>query len=98
MSKTPLTLSKTSYDWAISHLISEGDTDLLPPLFELEAIQYNWENIVDKLVALDLSNHKWQDGRRFVVPKDQLAFRIATQLAPLDNLLLAALIKEYGLK
>jgi len=92
----PFKLKGESYSWAIDHLIAEGDTDLLPSLFEFEAIKFNWANIFSILTDLDLNHYEWSDGRRFLVPKDQLSFRIATQLTPFDNLLLSAIIKEYG--
>jgi len=92
----PFKLRGESYSWAIDHLIAEGDTDLLPTLFEFEAIKFNWNNILNVLEDLDLNNYRWSPGRRFLVPKDQLSFRIATQLTPLDNLLLSAIVKEYG--
>ena len=93
-----LKLSKVSYDWALKHLRTEGDTDFFPPPFEIEAIRYNWNAIINQLAALDLSTYEWSPGRRFTVPKGQQTFRNATQLDPLDSLILAAIIKKYGAK
>jgi Reverse transcriptase (RNA-dependent DNA polymerase) len=89
-------LPKTTYQWALRHLIREGDTDLFPPLFEIEAFRYSWKPLLDELSQLDISMYHWKGGRRFIVPKDALAFRSATQLDPLDSLMLAALLRKYG--
>ena len=89
-------LSADTYEWALKHLINEGDTDLFPPPFEIDAIKFNWGAIIDELVRLDLTNYTWSGGRRFVVPKEKLAFRNATQLDTQDSLILAGIVKEYG--
>ena len=91
-----LKLPKTSYQWALKHLVTEGDSDLFPAPFEIKAIKFNWKTLVGQLSNLDLSDHSWSGGRRFVVPKEKLAFRNATQLEPLDSLILTAIIKKYG--
>lgn len=91
-------LSKAAYNWALKHLTHEGDTDLFPPLFEIEALKMNWSIVLDDLVGLDVEQHNWQGGRSFVVPKDRFVFRTATQLDPLDSLILAALMKQTGKK
>jgi hypothetical protein len=91
-------LAKSTYEWALKHLMTEGDTDLFPPLFEIEAIKHSWSSIVDDLCNLDVASYEWKGGRRFVVPKNMYSFRFATQLDPLDNLILAAIIKKYGQK
>lgn len=91
-------LPKTSYNWAMKHLQAEGDTDLFPSLFEVEAMKKNWPQLLDKLAQLDVSSYTWQSGRSFVVPKDRYVFRRGTQLEPLDSLVLAAFIKSVGKK
>ncbi|NQT24137.1 reverse transcriptase, partial [candidate division KSB1 bacterium] len=91
-------LPKSTYNWALKHLLKEGDTDLFPIPFEINAIKYNWDTILPLLAKLDLTNYIWDGGRRFVVPKEKTTFRSATQLHPLDSLILAALIKQHGNK
>jgi hypothetical protein len=93
-----ITLPKAAYVWALKHLTREGDTDLFPAPFEIEAIKYNWAPLLEKLIDLDLSTYEWKGGRRFVVPKGKLAFRNATQLDPLDSLILGAIVRKYGNK
>lgn len=89
-------LSLASYDWALTHLVLEGDTDLFPTPFEISAIRDRWGDLRDQFANLDLSTYAWRGCRRFVVPKKMLSFRIATQLDPFDSLILAALIYDYG--
>ncbi len=91
-----LKLSLASYDWALRHLIAEGDTDLFPSPFEISALRHSWPTIRKQLADTDVTNYAWRGGRRFVVPKKMLAFRVATQLDPLDSLILAALMYKYG--
>jgi Reverse transcriptase (RNA-dependent DNA polymerase) len=89
-------LPLVSYDWAIKHLVAEGDTDLFPVQFEIEALKYLWPSLRKEFANLDVTNYAWRGGRRFVVPKRMLSFRVATQLDPVDSLVFAALIHKYG--
>ena len=93
-----LKLPRTAYDWALRHLITEGDTDLFPTPFEIAAIKHLWKTLGPQFANTDLSSYVWRGGRRFVVPKSILSFRVATQLDPLDSLVFAALIHKYGPK
>jgi hypothetical protein len=56
-------LSKATYQWALRHLIREGDTDLFPPLFEIEAFRYSWKPLLDELLQLDISMYHCITGR-----------------------------------
>ena len=89
-------LPKTHYQWALKHIVLEGDTDLFPPPFEIDVLSYQRQAVVSALTQLDIGSYKWKGGRRFVVPKGALAFRTATQLDPIDNLILVAIIKKFG--
>lgn len=90
-------LPKNAYEWALKHLTIEGDTDLFPIPFEIRAMKYNWQTaVIEELAKLDLTSHEWNAGRRFVVPKEEFTFRSATQLDPLDSLILAAILRKHG--
>jgi hypothetical protein len=89
-------LNEDSLDWAKEHLKKEGDTDLFPKPFEIAAIEANWDTVRDSLLKEDIGSYKWGVARRVIVPKRIHAFRVATQLDPIDMLVLAALIHEYG--
>jgi hypothetical protein len=89
-------LSQDSYDWSLKHLIREHDTDLFPLPFEIEAIESQWNLLGPEFAHLDVTSYTWRGGRRFVVPKGHLAFRLATQLDPIDSVVISALVYEYG--
>ncbi|MEG4116328.1 reverse transcriptase domain-containing protein [Microcoleus sp. N9_B4] len=89
-------LDEKSIRWSLNHLIKYGDTDLFPKPVELDCL-YEIENeAVNKIKEIDLGNYEYGASRRFIVPKDELSYRTATQLDPLDNIILTAVIYEYG--
>lgn len=89
-------LPRAAYDWALKHLLLEGDTDLLPPLPEVDAMKFNWTALGPLFASLDLEQYRWKGERRFIIPKEGLAFRSATQLDPVDSLVLAAIVRKWG--
>ena len=89
-------LKPESYEWALKHLTEEGDSDLFPAPFEIQVFNHCWPDLHASLNKLDVEQHQWSAGRRFVIPKEALAFRNATQLDPLDSLVLAATMREFG--
>src|SRR5436189_2355286 len=91
-----LKLKPTSYNWAVTHLLKESDTDLFPRPFELDAIEYYRDEVERSLQAIDIGSYSWHEGRSAIVPKGVLSFRSATQLDPWDSLVLTALIGEFG--
>lgn len=91
-------LSEESLSWAIDHLNKFGDTDLFPKPLEFNIIEDNKDNVLSKLKDIDLGNYTFGSARRFVVPKDKISYRTATQLDPIDSIFLTAIIHEYGQK
>ena len=91
-----LKLSTASLDWALEHALSKGDTDIFPPAFEFRAIKYNWDETQKYLSDQDVLQWVSRPLRRCLSPKRRHGFRIATQLDPLDFLILSALIYEIG--
>jgi hypothetical protein len=91
-------LKKSSYIWALKHLLKEGDTDLFPVPFEFKLIKACWRELLPRLELLEIQDYKWKAGRSMIIPKDNLGFRRATQLDPLDSLILTAIIFEFGKK
>ncbi|MBU8539466.1 RNA-directed DNA polymerase [Falsiroseomonas tokyonensis] len=89
-------LKKASLEWAIKHIISEGDTDLLPLPFEFNVINEYSARAVKSLSNVDINAHNWSSPRRFLIPKRELSFRAVLQLEPFDAILFAALIYEIG--
>jgi hypothetical protein len=94
--RSSMKLQESSYRWAIKHLFKESDTDLFPKPFELTIIHEMEEELIKELLEIDLGAYKWNAARRFVVPKDDVAYRVATQLHPIDSIILGALIYEFG--
>ncbi|GIP23983.1 reverse transcriptase domain-containing protein [Paenibacillus sp. J22TS3] len=89
-------LEEKSIKWALKHLQIEKDTDLFPSPKEIIAFSESANNIIAELKDYDITQHKFSPSRRFVIPKTELSYRTATQLDPVDSLLLAAVIYEYG--
>lgn len=89
-------LDENSIRWSLNHLIKYGDTDLFPKPIELDCLYAIENEAVNKIKDIDLGNYEYGASRRFIVPKDELSYRTATQLDPLDNIILTAVIYEYG--
>jgi len=89
-------ISPDALDFAIEHIDTRGDTDILPVPFEYQAIRHTWDDIKRYLVGQDLDAWAVRPHRRCLAPKSALGLRIATQLDPLDALLLTALVYEVG--
>jgi retron-type reverse transcriptase len=89
-------LTSESLEWAIRSLARFGDTDLFPLPVEIRALGADIESAVRTLSEIDLSSHQPGAARRFLVPKDDLSYRQATQLDPLDSVLLTAMIYTFG--
>lgn len=89
-------LDSSALDLALEHLEAQGDTDILPPAFEIAAIRQTWNRLGQQLAEADLD--LWQTGarRQCLSPKQRLGLRVATQLDPLDALLTTALVVQVG--
>jgi hypothetical protein len=96
----PMTIAfrKCDLDWARRHLKNQGDSDIFPTPFEMEAMFYNWKELSRQIARLDLSTYQWKHGRRFLIPAAPLRYRIATQLDPLDSVIMTAIVKRHGTK
>ena len=91
-----LYVQDASLNWALKHVTRFGDTDVFPLPFEYAAIQEDWDTIRTYLASQDLDTWAVREMRRMLTPKQDLGFRVATQLDPLDTLLICALIYEIG--
>jgi Reverse transcriptase (RNA-dependent DNA polymerase) len=81
-------------DWALSHILRYGDTDIFPVPFEFEAISHAWLSIRPALERLDLCEYVPSAGQRVLVPKPGGGFRVAVQLDPIDSILYTAMAYE----
>lgn len=91
-----LKLRPSSLDWALEHVKRFNDTDVLPPPFEYLAIDHDWAGIKAYLASQDILTWNVRAHRSLLAPKSRYAFRVVTQLDPLDFLIFAALIREIG--
>lgn len=89
-------LPSSSYEWALDHLRLQGDTDLFPTPFEIEVLGTHREDVVASLSTLDIPSYRWKAARRFMIPTGHFGFRAATQLDPIDSVLLTAIIHNFG--
>jgi len=89
-------LATDSLDLAREHLAAQSDTDLFPRPFEIEAISSRWRALCRQPLAGDMRQWRCSASRRCLVPKHRYGFRVATQLDPLDCLVLTAVIAEFG--
>ena len=91
-----LKLKPSSLDWAMEHVNRFDDTSMLPLPFEYSAIKLLWPDIRSYVSEQDALNWKVRAHRSLLAPKGRYAFRIITQLDPLDFLVFAALIREIA--
>lgn len=98
MSEEDLILTRNSIDWAIKFIHSHSDGDLFPKILEIDAIIEMTDEFVNEIEGKDLSHFSPGSCRRFIVPKDEISYRQATQLDPQDSIILTALVYQYGQK
>ncbi|MDQ0081777.1 hypothetical protein J2W35_002116 [Variovorax boronicumulans] len=91
---TPDTLDVASIDWALTHILRHGDTDLFPVPFEYEAITNSWANLKKRIAAIDLTTYEVRPATRMLLPKQTFGFRVALQLDPIDTIVYTALAYE----
>ncbi len=89
-------LNQKSVEWAIKHIKKQNDTDIFPKQAEIKAICDNKSDITSYLTNIDIGKYVWRDTRRFIIPKSENTYRIATQLNILDSIMFAAIIYQYG--
>lgn len=91
-----MTLSKDSLEWSIDFLEKHSDGDIFPKIIEIAAIRAIKDDFVQLVVGKPLTEFKPKSCRRFIVPKDEISYRQATQLYPQDSILLSAIIYQFG--
>jgi hypothetical protein len=91
-----MTLSESTLRWAIDHLLKESDTDLYPRPFELVVIAEMKETVIHQLSTVDINQYQWNSARRFLIPKDNMSYRNATQLNQVDTIILSGILYDFG--
>jgi len=91
-----MTLQAASLDWAVDFVQAHSDGDLFPKVLEIEAVAAEKAHFVSQIAGADLNAFPPGSCRRFIVPKDDISYRQATQLDPQDSIILSALVFQYG--
>jgi retron-type reverse transcriptase len=91
-----MTLQAASLEWALDFIHAHSDGDLFPKVLEVEAVATEKTHFVSQIAGGDLGNFPPGSCRRFIVPKDEVSYRQATQLDPQDSIILSALIYQFG--
>jgi hypothetical protein len=89
-------LSTESLTWAHRYLHRYGDTNLFPKAFEYDVVHRAWDSLLPIARAIDLQRHSIDGYRQIRAPKAAAGTRLATQLDPLDAVLLTASAYELG--
>ncbi|MDA9419306.1 Retron-type reverse transcriptase [Bradyrhizobium sp. CCBAU 11430] len=91
-----MSLSRDSIKWAIANVTAHSDGDLFPRVTEIEAISDLADDFVNLIEGKPLTEFTPGAHRRFIVPKDEVSYRQATQLDPQDNIILSSVLHQYG--
>jgi hypothetical protein len=91
-----MVLSVASVEWAIQSVADHSDGDLFPRVAEMTAIVARKTDLAAEIVKKPLTTMAPGAARRFIVPKDELSYRQATQLHPQDTIILSAIVFQYG--
>lgn len=91
-----MALAAASVEWAIESVAQHSDGDLFPKILEFGAILEERDHLVNGLEGADLNTLTPGASRRFIVPKDEISYRQATQLDPQDSIILSALLHQFG--
>ncbi|RJG21164.1 Retron-type reverse transcriptase [Paenibacillus thiaminolyticus] len=89
-------LTKDSINWAIDFIQNHSDGDLFPRILEINAISSYIDDFVALIEGKDLTQFTPGACRRFIVPKDEISYRQATQLDPQDSIILTSIIHQFG--
>ena len=89
-------LNENSIRWGLDHINKEGDTDLFPKPIEINIFKEIEDKIVNNLKEQDIGSYQWNPCRRFIIPKSEFSYRLATQLDPIDSIMLSSIIFQYG--
>lgn len=92
-----VTLTNESLEWAVDYVADHSDGDLFPRITEMEAIVARKSEFAAQIAGKPLSQFPPGAHRRFIVPKDEVSYRQATQLDPQDSIILGAIAYQYGL-
>ena len=91
-----MTLLIESLEWAVQFVADHSDGDLFPRIAEMTAILDRKAAFAREVAQKPLSSLGPGPHRRFIVPKDDISYRQATQLDPQDSIILSAIAFQFG--
>ena len=91
-----MTLLIESLEWAVQFVVDHSDGDLFPRIAEMMAIRDRKAEFAREVAQKPLSSFGPGAHRRFIVPKDDISYRQATQLDPQDSIILSAIVFQFG--
>ena len=77
-----MTFSRDSIEWSIDFVERHSDGDLFPKVCEMHSICQSKDDFVPLVENIPLTSFAPKACRRFIVPKDEISYRQATQLHP----------------
>jgi exonuclease III len=84
--------------WSLKSILDHGVNSLFQRPFEFSIFEAHREALIADLSEMRVDYYRWSKPRTMVVPKDQYSVRLATQLDPLDALIMTAIVKLLGRK
>jgi hypothetical protein len=91
-----MTLLIESLESAVQFIADHSDGDLFPRIAEMMAIRDRKAEFAREVAQRPLSSFGPGPHRRFIVPKDDISYRQATQLDPQDSIILSAIVFQFG--
>lgn len=89
-------LTNDDLDWALRYTTRRGDTDIFPLPNEYAFISKDWKRVREQIVSDWESDWTSRPLRSCLVPNGPSGFRIASQLDPIDHLLVTATVKHFA--
>jgi hypothetical protein len=89
-------LPEQSLRRAAEYFAQRADTSLFPKAFEYPLISDRWDDFAPIAKRIDLLAHRIAGHRQMLAPKASNGYRVATQLDPLDTILLTACVFQLG--
>ncbi len=88
------TLKGHSLDWALIHICRYCDSDLFPRMFEFNVIRWNWSEVKERMLAVNMETYEPRPPQIRFAPKLTGAQRIVHRLDPIDSLIYTAMVYE----
>lgn len=85
-------ISKDVMEYALRHIVNNGDTDIFPFPLELRFYREKFDIVLEKLTERDYHDYTPLSLVESVIPKAKFGFRVAHQPYPSDTVIYTALV------